>query len=210
MMIRFGKGCLAGVGSALLALIVTATPILAAQTPYRGADPMMQVPAMQISLARLPQWTSTASRHLSQVRSGSAEWLAAVSGISVSGTDLLSAVNTYVNNARYISDLDNWGDADHWATPTDLFTRGGDCEDYAIAKYLLLRQAGVPASQMRILVMRAANNIPEHSVLIVETSGGIVVLDNLRRRPYAYSQRTASAVTYAFNEEAMWLSMAGV
>jgi predicted transglutaminase-like cysteine proteinase len=206
----FSRGYLAIIAGAGASLLVATTPIFAAQTPPRASDPMMQVPAVQISLSRLPEWSQTESRHRSQVQSGSAGWQAAVAGVGQDGTDLLTAANSYVNRARYVSDRDNWGSADHWATPTDLFERGGDCEDYAIAKYMLLREAGVPSSQMRILILRAANGIPEHSVLIVQTSSGIFVLDNLRPRPYAYTQRTASAVTYAFNEDSMWMSLAGL
>lgn len=184
-------------------------PALAAQSPLREADPIMQVPVMQMSLSRLPQWGEVQSRHASQVRNGSEAWRTAIASVRGSG-DLLSAVNSYVNQARYVADSSNWGRPDYWATPTELFTRGGDCEDYAMAKYLLLRELGVAASQMRILVMRAANGIPEHAVLLVQTADNLVVLDNMRSRVYNYSRRTSQAISYAFNQSAMWLSIANV
>jgi predicted transglutaminase-like cysteine proteinase len=195
----------------LLVGLALATPAFAAQSPFQNTDPIMQVPVMQMSLARLPKWTQVESRHNSQVQQGSAVWQQAVAELNgLNESDLLSAVNTFVNQARYVSDDRNYGTADHWATFTDLFQRGGDCEDYAIAKYLLLRALGIPSSRMRILVMRASGGIAEHSVLIVQSGNQTVVLDNLRARPYRYTQRTASAVSYAFNEQAMWLSMANV
>ncbi len=48
------------------------------------------------------------------------------------------AVNEYVNNFRYIEDKDNFGKSDYWATPTEFFARGGDCEDFAVEKYDIL------------------------------------------------------------------------
>ena len=56
--------------------------------------------------------------------------------------DQLAAVNDYVNRVRYRDDRVNWGLRDYWAAPREFFARGGDCEDFAIAKYLSLRALG--------------------------------------------------------------------
>ena len=54
----------------------------------------------------------------------------------------LVAVNGFVNAHRYMPDDRNWGVRDYWATPGEFLTRSGDCEDYAIAKYLSLKELG--------------------------------------------------------------------
>ncbi len=170
---------------------------------------MMQMTVAQMSLSVAPQWGQMLNRHRSQSRSGPwQEALAALSGTP--GSQLLAAVNSYVNQARYVTDTRNWGQSDYWATPTELFQRGGDCEDYAIAKYLLLTELGVSSDNMRILVLRASGGIPQHSVLLVQTSNGSVILDNLRSAPYAYSQRTASAIAYAVNERGVFVALGNV
>lgn len=52
----------------------------------------------------------------------------------------LRFVNSAWNGLRYISDSRNYGTKDHWATPAELISHGGgDCEDYALAKYATLR-----------------------------------------------------------------------
>jgi predicted transglutaminase-like cysteine proteinase len=45
-----------------------------------------------------------------------------------------------------VSDLAQYGVTELWASPLTTFAAGaGDCEDYAIAKYVALRQAGMAA-----------------------------------------------------------------
>lgn len=77
------------------------------------------------------------------------------------------------------SDLAQWGVADRWSAPLETFaTRRGDCEDYAIAKYVALRAAGVPETDIRLIVMRN-NAIDEyHAVVAVRLDGGWMILDN--------------------------------
>jgi len=56
----------------------------------------------------------------------------------------LEAVNDYMNEMTWIADSDLWKQPDYWATPFETITTfGGDCEDIAIAKYLLLRLMGI-------------------------------------------------------------------
>jgi predicted transglutaminase-like cysteine proteinase len=50
-----------------------------------------------------------------------------------------------INRAiRPMSDLAQWREPDRWSAPLDTIMTGrGDCEDYAIAKYVVLRAAGI-------------------------------------------------------------------
>lgn len=188
----------------------------AADTRSFGVDPVLLVQAAPLSLSRLPQWTDALARHESQTRrgDGAAAWQGMVARLAATDPSrLLREVNSTVNAYRYVADGDrrNAGNAaDYWETPFELAASGGDCEDFAIAKYLLLRDLGVPSSQMRILVMRASGNVAEHAVLLVQTTGGAMILDNLRSAPYRYSTRTAGATVYAFNEQSMWLSLSNI
>ena len=51
----------------------------------------------------------------------------------------LSEVNRIFNQVTKVSDLRKWGRKDYWATPEEfLQTKGGDCEDFAVAKYFAL------------------------------------------------------------------------
>jgi predicted transglutaminase-like cysteine proteinase len=67
--------------------------------------------------------------------------------IQADWTDLQKVlnVNSKINNAiDWGQDIFVWGEKDYWATPDELFERGaGDCEDVAIAKYLILKQFNI-------------------------------------------------------------------
>jgi len=98
----------------------------------------------------------------------------------LSGRRLLSAVNRYYNSFPYIPDQVAGKPWDDWESPLIFLQRSGDCEDYAIAKYLTLRLLGVPETQMAILIMREPVRGIDHAVLLVAAEGRLIVLDNLR------------------------------
>lgn len=81
------------------------------------------------------------------------------------------AVNTTV---APLTDYEMWGREEYWSYPTDV----GDCEDYVLEKRRRLMQAGVPASNLLITVVRQPNG-DGHAVLTIETHLGDFVLDNL-------------------------------
>jgi predicted transglutaminase-like cysteine proteinase len=96
------------------------------------------------------------------------------------GREKLDAVNRMVNSAiLYTSDLAQHGVADLWSAPLATFTSGrGDCEDYAIAKYVLLRESGVSVQDMRLLLVRDRSADQDHAVLAVREASGWLILDN--------------------------------
>jgi transglutaminase-like putative cysteine protease len=71
--------------------------------------------------------------------------------------------------------------ADVWQTPEETWAiKSGDCEDYAILKYALLRKAGLPETAMMIIVGEIASmpaNIP-HAWLLAWVGDAWRVLDN--------------------------------
>lgn len=101
----------------------------------------------------------------------------------------LETVNRLVNTAiRYTSDLIQHGEVDVWSSPlASLGTGRGDCEDYAIAKYLVLREAGVPEQDLRILLVRDHAVREDHAVLAVRKDGEWTILDNRRATLFADS-----------------------
>jgi predicted transglutaminase-like cysteine proteinase len=75
---------------------------------------------------------------------------------SKSGRAQLDQANRSVNAAiRFVTDFSQYGEADHWSPPLATFaTAKGDCEDYAIAKYVALRDAGFPIDDLRLVMGR--------------------------------------------------------
>jgi predicted transglutaminase-like cysteine proteinase len=89
----------------------------------------------------------------------------------------LRAVNAYINRVPYKTDQELYGADDYWASPRELFAKGGDCEDYAIAKYLSLRALGWPAERLRIVVVNDRARDLVHAALIAYHDGGAYLLD---------------------------------
>ncbi len=87
----------------------------------------------------------------------------------------LKNVNAYFNYVNYRSET-----GDKWLAPAEFVARGGDCEDYAIAKYLTLKALGVADDDMRIGVFADPLRVAGHAVLIVRHGGREWVLDYVR------------------------------
>lgn len=84
---------------------------------------------------------------------------------------LLQKVNRSVNEA--IAPRSD-GLSDHWQAGAT----SGDCEDYVLAKRRALIKAGLPSSALRIAHVQTSSG-EEHAVLVVKTTEGDFVLDNL-------------------------------
>ncbi len=127
--------------------------------------------------------------------------------VSLRGLDRrtqIERVNSYMNDIDYVEDSANWGSEDYWATPVQFFTRAGDCEDYAIAKYLTLRALGVPISAMRIVVLQDRNLGLAHAILVVYDNGTPLVLDNQIDHVVAASSIHHYQPIYSLNEQNWW------
>ena len=96
------------------------------------------------------------------------------------GRARLGEVNRAVNLAiRPESDRAQYGLEDLWATPLMTFASGaGDCEDYAIAKYVALRTAGIPDADLRLVIMHDDQLGQDHAVVAARLENRWLVLDN--------------------------------
>ena len=117
----------------------------------------------------------------------------------------MQAVNSFFNTIPYREDADNWGIRDYWATPYELLERGGDCEDYAIAKYISLKRLGVPESSMRVVILQD-NNLGGmiHAVLEVRIHDERYVLDNQISQVVDEAKLFHYRPIYALNNTQWW------
>lgn len=105
----------------------------------------------------------------------------------------IESVNALVNNQiEPVSDPQHAGVPDAWDYPED---GKGDCEDYALMKRRLLIRAGFPRGALLLSVVKDEHG-DGHSVLLVRTSRGDFVLDNLAdevspwaKTPYRFVKR---------------------
>lgn len=175
------------------------------------------------NLAAFPKWLRVLDRHAAAGRQavktctpigpdrciGGEDWKRLLA--SLEGKDKraqVEEVSRYVNQATYIPDRLNYGTKDYWALPSELFARGGDCEDYAIAKFIALRTLGFSNSQMRLVVVQDLKRGIPHAVLVVHLGRRNLVLDNQLSRVVSADQIRRYRPIYSINEQHWWFHRA--
>ena len=122
----------------------------------------------------------------------------------------LNRVNAFFNaNIQFIDDQALWDLKDYWATPLETLSKGGgDCEDYAIAKYFTLKRLGVDESKLRLTYVKAVELNQAHMVLTYfeNKRAEPLVLDNLIIDIKYATQRTDLIPVYSFNGKGLWLT----
>ncbi len=122
--------------------------------------------------------------------------------------EMARRVNDLANSKPYISDNRNWGTSDYWETPVEFLQKGGDCEDFAIAKYTALRALGVPEERLRLVILHDnVKNIP-HAILAVYTDDGIYALDNQIKTLVDANSEGRYRPIFSINRTGWWLHSA--
>lgn len=126
----------------------------------------------------------------------------------------LSRINEFFNNRTiFESDAEVWQQPDYWATPLEALVRGrGDCEDFAIAKYVSLMALGIPQASLRLIYVRArvdgagGTAAQAHMVLgyFPDPNSEPRILDNLVGNIEWASARPDLSPVFSFNGEGLW------
>jgi len=180
----------------------------------RGAPLVSRAIPETMPLEQFPKWFSVMERAWAQdAASGQAcdamlgrscqfeRWNAFLGGLR--GRSVLTQidqVNRFVNKVRYRTDKAVWGSDDYWAAPGEFFASGGDCEDFAIAKYYSLRTLGVPAERMRIVVLYDTKRKTAHAVLAINLGRRELLLDSLQSGLVTWARVPQYRAIYSINE----------
>jgi predicted transglutaminase-like cysteine proteinase len=127
----------------------------------------------------------------------------------VSEMEKLESVNSFFNQLEFVDDLAHWGRKDYWSTPQEMLaSNGGDCEDFATAKYFTLLQLDVPDDNMRLTYVKALQLKQPHMVLSYypEPNADPLILDSLIKRILSASERPDLIPVYSFNGKGLWLA----
>ena len=192
---------LAAIGSTLAAPAVAQSPALFNTVEYRTND-----------LDALPQWKKAMHKIAKEQKTYAASsskavkaWQAMIRNQKgARQIDQLKTVNNFINQWRYRTDSYNYKTSDYWASPAEFFSRSGDCEDYAIAKYVTLRQMGFSADQLRLVVVKDVKRGLAHAVLAAYVDGDVFILDNVTSEVRSQAAVTEYAPYYSVNEQARW------
>jgi predicted transglutaminase-like cysteine proteinase len=171
------------------------------------------------NIALFPKWTGMLARHaaerpamLSPCPAGSREvcqfgdWTKFLEDARrLDRRRQLDAVNHHMNRKRYVIDPTNYGVPDYWATPVQFLHLNGDCEDYAIAKYLALRELGYDDEELRVVVLDDLNLGVAHAVLAVYSDDDVLILDNQIDTVVSANVIRHYRPIYSVNERHWWL-----
>lgn len=116
----------------------------------------------------------------------------------------LQEVNRFLNDWRYRDDAGNYGRRDYWASPLEFLRRSGDCEDYAIIKYVTLRDLGFSVEELRLVVVHDALRDLAHAVLAVYLDDQVYILDNLNTAVLPQDELAQYVPYYSVNETTRW------
>lgn len=128
--------------------------------------------------------------------------LASLAGAS--DADKIEGVNTYYNKIRYIEDQNNYGTSDYWQTPAEFASKGGDCEDYVIAKYSALKKLGFTEDKLRFVILQDTWKGIPHAILVVYTDDGAKFLDNQYKTVKNVDGFTRYRPIYSINKTGWW------
>lgn len=115
--------------------------------------------------------------------------------------DRIYKANMWLNSFPYKQDNWIYGKSDHWATPTEFLTHGGDCEDFAIIKYITLRELGFTPEQLKVSIVYDVYSGTDHAFLLVKSEGKDFVLDNRDHEIASYHYHNRYKPYYVFNEK---------
>lgn len=121
----------------------------------------------------------------------------------------LKIVNEFFNKLKFVDDQRLWRVEDYWATPLEFLAKnGGDCEDFAIAKYFTLLALGIPEERLRLTYVKALDINQSHMVLTYYATprDSPLVLDNLNPQILPATERPDLQPVYSFNGSGLWLA----
>lgn len=118
-------------------------------------------------------------------------------------------VNAFYNQMPYQPDSKTWGQSDYWASRLEFLGVGqGDCEDYAVAKFLTLLQLDVPQEKLFLTYVKAKGYADEaHMVVTYYKKQGTVpfVLDNYIKKIMPATERGDLVPVYSFTANDLFL-----
>jgi predicted transglutaminase-like cysteine proteinase len=157
------------------------------------------------------KWTSAVDKmakeraNLEQFKTQFKKWLDFLDTLKDKDQETqISEVNKLMNQSDYVTDPVNWGVSDYWESPGEFLAKFGDCEDYAIAKYMALKYLGFPADKMRIVAVKDLNLKVGHAILAVYFPDNIMILDNQIKIVVDSRKIRHYEPVYSINEKAWW------
>jgi predicted transglutaminase-like cysteine proteinase len=97
--------------------------------------------------------------------------------------------------------------------PLELGTRNsaerGDCEDYAIVKYLALLDTGMSEADLKIVLLRSIFPNEDHAVVAARADGEWLILDNRTLTLVRDSNLSRTVPVFVLDQVGVWRFVSG-
>lgn len=114
----------------------------------------------------------------------------------------IGMVHHFFNQVRYVGEQPG---QDFWKMPEQFLAEGGDCEDYAIAKFISLRLLNFHPDRLRVLFVDNTLTGIQHAVTAVYYNREIYLLDNMLSNVSLCNNLTNYSPICSFDEKRLWL-----
>ncbi len=141
------------------------------------------------------------SNAITEQETSTVQWRQIIRGFSnLHPIQQIIQVNEAMNRRPYVREQ-----RDYWASPGEFLKAGGDCEDFAIAKYLGLRDLGIDEEDMRIVIVNDLLLGMPHAILAVRIDGnGEYILDNQNKAVKRVADVHRYSPIYSINRDGWW------
>ena len=210
---------------AILAIAIVAGIVFSSFSPaLAGVAPSFfhSTEEANTDLSPFKKWTSALEKYSKEVAAKKAgpcggkelnscsygKWMVFLAGIKDKDVATkIREVNNYMNRAPYITDNQNWGTKDYWSSPGEFMAKFGDCEDFAIAKYMSLRKLGFKEQDMRVVAVKDMNLKVGHAVLVIFLGGKSYVMDNQIKDVVSTAKILHYVPVFSINAKSWWKHM---
>jgi predicted transglutaminase-like cysteine proteinase len=127
-------------------------------------------------------------------------------GAGRNGRARLGFINRAANLAiSPTSDEAQWRVTDHWSSALEtLQSERGDCEDYAIVKYLALLDSGMSEADLKIVVMKSIFPNEDHAVVAARVDDEWLILDNRTLTLVRDTNLTRTVPAFVLDQVGVW------
>ena len=126
-------------------------------------------------------------------------------GTDITDIEKIKKVNNWFNEFKQSTDLNLWGKKDYWANEIEFIgVGGGDCEDFAIAKYKTLLKMGVKKENLSLMMTKMKYLSQNHMVVVYTNKKNKIkeiVLDSRTKDLKSLNKHTELLPLYYFNKE---------
>ena len=116
----------------------------------------------------------------------------------------MHGINRFLNGWKHnVSDPTNGSDAE-WIAPLEFLSNGGGSRDFAVMKYVSLKELGFDPDSMRIVIANDVLRNETHGLLSVELRGKRYILDSINNTILDDHHINYYLPLYSVNETTRW------